>query len=80
MLKLASLLSAAAAEKAQYFVYIWFSSILQLINDISSDLQTLLRYFNGTAIVELSRIAFAPSASVFPNNLALYSKSLRSLL
>ena len=44
---------------------------------ISSDLQKLLRYFNGTAIVVFFNIPFAPSATVFPNNLALYSKDLK---
>ena len=65
-------MSALAAAKTQYFFLLHFNSILQLINGISSDLKKLLKHFNGTAIVALFRISFAPSASAFPNNLALY--------
>ena len=32
-----------------------FNSILQLINDVSSDLQNLFKYFNGTVIVAFLR-------------------------
>ena len=66
------IISAPAADKTQHFVHLSFNSILQLINDISSDLQKLLKCFNDTAIVAFFRILFAQSASVFPNNLALY--------
>ena len=45
------------------------SSILQLINGISSDLQKLLKHFNGTAI--FTRF-FIPLLSVLPIILALY--------
>ena len=38
---------------------------MQLINDISSDLQKLFRYFNGTGV------------AAFPNNLVLYMKDLK---
>ena len=58
-------LSVPAAEKTQYVVYLSFNSILQLINDISSDLQKLLKYFNGTAIVTFLAILFASNATVF---------------
>ena len=53
---------------------------LQLVNKISSDLQKLCKYFNDTAIVALLKIPCAPSVTVFPNNLALYSKDLKVLL
>ena len=65
-------LSAPVVIKTQYFVLLSFDSTLQLINDISSDLQKLPKYFNGTARVTFFRIPFAPSVSVFPNNLTLY--------
>ena len=57
-----------------------FNSTLQLINGISSDLQKLIKYFNGTAIVAFLEIPFAPSASVFSNNLALNLKDLKLLV
>ena len=62
LLSLSSLLtlSLPAADKTQYFVHLGFSSTLQLINGISSDLQKLLKYFNYTAIVTFFR---SPSAS-----------------
>ena len=56
-----------------------FNSILQLNKGISSDLQKWLKYFNGTATVAFFSIPFVPSASVFPNNLDLYSKDLKLL-
>ena len=80
LLELASLLSAEAADKTQYFVHLSFNSILQLINGVSCDFQKLLKYFNGTVIVVFLKIPFAPSATVFPNNLSLYSKDLKLLL
>ena len=70
--------SLRATDKAQYFVHSSFSSTLQLINGISSDLQKLLRYSNGTGIVAFFKILFALPASIFPNNLALYWKDLKS--
>ena len=63
-------LSAPAAEKTQYFAYLSFSSILQLINGIPSDLQKLLTNFNGRAIVAFFKIPFLLSAPMFPNSLA----------
>ena len=44
------------------------------------DLQKLLNYLNDAKIVAFSRILSAPSATVFSNNLALYSKDLKLLL
>ena len=49
---------------------------MHLINGISGDLQKLLKYFNGTAVVAFFRIPFASSATVFRINLALYLKDL----
>ena len=73
-------LSAPAADKPQYFVHISFISTLQWINGISSDLQKLLKCFNGTATVAFLKIAFALSLSMFSTNLVLYSKYLKLLL
>ena len=50
------------------------------MNSISNDLQKLLKYFNGRAIVTFFEVSFAPTASIFFNNLALYSKDLKLLL
>ena len=78
LLELTSTLSAPAAAKTQYFVYLSFNCTLQLINCISSDLQKLLRYFNGTIIVTFCRIPSllfgAGWATVSPDNLALSLK------
>ena len=75
-------LSGPAADKTQYLVHLSFNSILPLISGISSDLQKLLIYFNGTAIVAFFRIPLAASgagwAAVFLNKLALYLKDLNS--
>ena len=38
---------------------------------MSSDLKKLLKYFNAMVIVVFLRIPLLPSATVFPNNLAL---------
>ena len=40
----------------------------------------LLTYFNGTVIVAFLKISFSPFVTVFPNNLALYSKDFKLLL
>ena len=50
-LGLVFILSVPAADKTQSFVYSSLHSAMQLINGISRDLQKLLKYFNGTAIV-----------------------------
>ena len=57
-----------------------FNSTLQLINDISSNLKELFRYFNGKAIVVFPIIPFAPPASVLPNNSSFHLKNLKSLV
>ena len=68
-------------EKTQYFVHLCFHSTLQLINYISRDLQKLLKYFSGTAIVAFFRIPLAlirvSLATVFPKNIVLYLKDLK---
>ena len=74
------LFSLPATEKTQYFFHLSSNSNLQLINDISSNLRKLLKYFNEKAIVAFFKIPFAPSATIFPNNLALYLKNLKSLV
>ena len=74
LLELTFALSAPAADKTRYFDHLSFNFTLQLIDGISSDLQKLLKYFNGTAIVEFLKILFALSASVSSNSLVLYSK------
>ena len=52
------------------------------INDVSSDLQKLLKYFNGTATLSFFRIPLAlfgaGSATVVFNSLALDLKDLKS--
>ena len=68
------------ADKTENFVHFSFNSTLQLINCISNDLQKLLKYFNGTAIVAIFKIplvVLAGWATVFPNNLALHLKDLK---
>ena len=62
-------------------MHLSFNYTLQLISDISSDLQKLLRYFNGTATVAyFFRNSLLPSATVSSNNYALYLKDLKLLL
>ena len=80
LLGLASALLVPPADRTQYFVHLSFNQNFQLINGISSDLQKLLKYFNGTGIVAFLKIPFPHSASVFSNNLVLiilYSKDLK---
>ena len=67
------------ADKTQWLVHLSLNSTLQLINGLSSDLQKLLRYFQGTVTVVFFKIPFAASASVFPNSLPLYLKELKAL-
>ena len=49
-------LSVPATDKTKCFAHLSFNSTLQLINGISSDLQKLFTYFNGTAIVTFLKI------------------------
>ena len=44
-----------------------------------SDLEKLLKYFNGTATAAFFKIPFVLSASLFPNNLVLYLEDLKLL-
>ena len=57
---------------------------MQLINGISSDLQKLLRYINGTLIVVFFKIPLllygAGWTSVSPANLISYMKALKVAL
>ena len=81
LLGLSLVLSTPSAAKTQRFLQSPFNSTLQLINYISSDLQKLLRYFNGTAIVffKIPSLLFgAGSATVSPTNLVLYLKDLKA--
>ena len=71
-------LSLPAVDETQYFIPLSLNSTLQLTSGISGDLQKLFEYFNGIAIVAFFKILFAPSASVFSNNLALLLKDLKS--
>ena len=59
----------AAVVNTQFSIHINESSILQLINGISNDLQKLLKYFSGTAIFIPF---FVPFASVSAVRLAFY--------
>ena len=49
------------------FYYLLLIKLLQE-HVILNDLQKLLKYFNGTAIVAFFKTPFATSASVFSNN------------
>ena len=51
-----TLLSLLAGDKTQYFVHLNFNSTLQLINGISNNLQKLLKYLHGTAVVAFFKI------------------------
>ena len=51
LLELESSLSLPPVAKTQCFLHSSFNLTLQLMNDFSIDLQMLLRYFNGKAIV-----------------------------
>ena len=54
--RLSFVLSLPTAEKTKCFVHLSFDSTFQLTNGIPIDLQQLLKYFNGTAIVSVFRI------------------------
>ena len=71
LLELALSLSAPTQDKAQRSVHLSFSSNLQFINRILSDLQKLIRYSIGTAVAMFLKSSFATPVAVFPNNLAL---------
>ena len=77
--ELASTLSAPAADKTQWFVFLRFNSTLKLINGISGDLQKLLGSFSDMAIVLSFMIPFVSSATVFYNNLTTDFKDLKVL-
>ena len=75
---LASTLSLPISEKIKWFDHLSFSLVLKLINDIYSDLQKLLRYFNDAAIAVFFNIPFPPSTSVYLNNSALCLSDLKA--
>ena len=78
LLELVSGFSIQAAAKRQWFVHLEFDSNLQLINDISSDLQKLIKFFNGAAIFtysELEQISLPPL-----NNLVLHLEDIKTLI
>ena len=77
LLELASLLSLTPVAKTQCFVHLSFDSTFQLSNGISSDLQKLLRLFNGTVIDAVFRTSFA--ATALPINVS-FMKDLKSLI
>ena len=83
LLKSAFALSVPAADKTQCFDHVSFYYNLQLINGISSGLQKLFRYFNGTAIILFFRIPLvlfgAVWAAAFPKNLDLSMKGLTAM-
>ena len=74
--QLSLVLSLTTTAKTQCFVHRSYKSTLHLINEISSDLQKLIRYFNDTAIVVSSKISFA--SVVLTINLVLYLKDLKA--
>ena len=63
--------SLATLDNIQFLFYDNGSSTLQLINGISSDLQKLLKYFNGTAIFTPF---FLPPFGMVPIKFDLYLK------
>ena len=77
--ELASAFSTLAAAEIHSLVHLSFNSILQLINGILSDLQKLLKCFNGMAIAAFFKIKLFPLATVSPYNLVLCSKNLKAL-
>ena len=58
----------------QFLVHLNSSSITQLIKGKSSDLQKLLKYFDGTTTSASNLLL---SGGVLPVSFALYSKDLR---
>ena len=48
-----SVLAVPGADKTKCFVHLSFNSTLHLVTGSSSDLQEVLRYFNGMAMVAL---------------------------
>ena len=73
-------LSVLPTDKTKCLVYLSFNSIAQLINEISSDLQKLPKYFNDTVIVTFCRASFTwfrlGWVTVSPYDSALYLKDL----
>ena len=57
--ELVSGFSIPATAETQYFAHLVCNSTLQLISDISSDWQILLRFFDGTTVGTLFRISLS---------------------
>ena len=76
-------LSVLPTDKTKCLVYLSFNSTTQLINEISSDLQKLPKYFNDTVIVTFCRASFTwfrlGWVTVSPYDSALYLKDLELL-
>ena len=77
LLSLILSLSLPVAVKPHFFNSS-FNSILQLMNEIFSDIQISLKYFISAAIVTILRNPFAPSALVFYESF-LYMKDSKSI-
>ena len=69
-------LSTPSVAKTQCFVHLSFNSTFEIL--ISGDLQTLLRYFSGKAVVAFSIIPF--TAAGLPIYVILYYVILITLL
>ena len=76
LLGLASVWSAPAAVNAQYFVHLIFNSILQLMTFQVISKNVLIAQY----LLHFLDFLFAPSATVSPDNLVLYSRDLKLLL
>ena len=62
-------MAVVAAVNTQFSININESSILQLINGISNDLQKLLKYFNGTAIFTSFLLVIRPDLYLYDDEL-----------
>ena len=71
--------SLASIDNTHSFFHVKFHLTLHLIKGISSDLEKLLKYFNGTTTFTLP-FAILPSRTGLPNNLTLYLKELEVLV
>ena len=71
--ELSSKLSLPPANKAQQFASLSLNSTFYLLSGISSHLQKLVRYFNGTVLVTFG----AGWEIVYPSRLVSYLKDLK---
>ena len=81
LLEIESAFSVPRTDEKQCLVNLNLTYTLQLINGNSSDCQKFLRYFNGTATVDMSETTVASFwanwASLSHINLILYLKDLK---